>query len=78
MLRSSRYGPLAGELPGTLRRSCPEAQALFLRAFGEAAQAHGQSDEAYRIAYAALKQKFEKRGDHWIARTEPAPEGEDS
>ena len=73
MPRSSRYGsPATGELPGTLQRSCPEAQAIFLRAREEAVQAHGDSEEAYRVAYAALKQKFEKRGDCWIARAEPA------
>jgi hypothetical protein len=34
--------------------------------------AYGDSDQAIRAAYAALKQEFEKRGDHWIAKTEPA------
>jgi hypothetical protein len=29
-------------------------------------------DQAHRIAYMALKQKFEKRGDHWIAKDNPA------
>jgi hypothetical protein len=24
------------------------------------------------VAYLALKQKFEKRGDHWIAKDDPA------
>ena len=73
MPRSSRYGlPGPGELPGTLRRSCPEAQAVFLRARQEAVQVHGDSEEAYRAAYAMLKQEFEKRGDCWIAKAEPA------
>lgn len=74
MPSSSRYGHPAGELPRTLRRSCPEARAVFLRASREAAQVHGESEETYRIAYAALKQKFEKRGDHWVAKA-GAPEG---
>jgi cation transport regulator ChaB len=56
-------------LPETLQRSSPEAQALFRAALEEAIQAHGHTDEAYRAAYAALKRKFEKRGDHWIAKT---------
>lgn len=73
MPRSSRYGlPKVGELPGTLQRSCKEAQALFLRAREEAVQVYGEGEEAYRAAYAVLKQKFEKRGDHWIVRTESA------
>ena len=73
MPRSRRYRPsAAGELPGTLQRSCREAQALFLRAREEAVRAYGEGDEAYRAAYAALKEKFEKCGDHWIAKSEPA------
>jgi hypothetical protein len=31
-------------------------------------QAYGEGDEAYRAAFTALKQGFEKRGDHWIAK----------
>jgi hypothetical protein len=73
MPKSNRYGlPTTGELPATLERSCQEAQAMFLEAREEALQAYGDGDEAYRVAYAALKQKFEKRGDHWIAKTESA------
>jgi hypothetical protein len=32
-------------------------------------------DQAHRIAYLALKQNFEKRGDHWIAKDKPADSG---
>lgn len=72
-MRSSRYGSLpAGRLPGTLRRSCAEAQAMFLAAHEEAVQVYGESDEADRVAYAALKLQFEKCGDRWVARTESA------
>jgi hypothetical protein len=71
MPKSSRYVvsryPLT-ELPGTLQRSSREAQETFLRALDDAVRAHGVSDQAQRVAYAALKQDFEKRGDHWIAK----------
>jgi ChaB len=50
----------------------PEAQAVFLKAREEAVQVHGETDEALRVAYAALKQDFENCGDHWIAKTQPA------
>ncbi|HEY3653198.1 MAG TPA: ChaB family protein [Streptosporangiaceae bacterium] len=60
------------ELPGTLQRSCQEAQEAFLRALDEAVRAHGAGDQAHRVAYATLKQDFEKRGDHWIAKDDPA------
>ena len=70
MLRSHRYRPGDG-LPGTLRRSCQEAQEVFTRAYDEAVRACGEGDEAYRAAFTALKQGFEKRGDHWIAKPPP-------
>lgn len=74
MPRSSRYRlSAAGEqLPVTLQRSCEQAQALFRTALAEAVAAYGDSDQAVRAAYAALKKEFEKRGDQWVARTEPA------
>jgi len=72
MPRSSRYRLSAGELPATLQRSSQEAQAVFRRAHEDAVRAYGETDEAYRAAYAALKEKFEKRGDRWIARADPA------
>jgi ChaB len=73
MPKSRRY-PITG-LPGTLQRSCREAQETFLSALDDAIRTHGAGDQAHRIAYTALKQKFEKRGDHWIARDNPADRG---
>ena len=70
MPESSRYSMT--ELPGTLQRSCREAQETFLRALDDAVRTHGAGDQAHRIAYTALKQNFEKRGDHWIAKDNPA------
>lgn len=73
MPRSSRYGsPATGELPRTLQRSCQQAQVLFSKAHAEAVAAYGEGDQAWRAAYSALKQRFEKRGDHWVAKAEPA------
>ena len=68
MPKSSRYRLSAGELPTTLQRSSAEAQAMFRKAREDAVRAYGETDEAYRAAYAALKTKFEKCGDRWIAR----------
>jgi cation transport regulator ChaB len=73
MPKSSRY-PMT-ELPGTLQRSCREAQEMFLSALDDAVRAHGAGDQAHRVAYLALKQKFEKRDDHWIAKDNPADRG---
>ncbi len=73
MPKSSRYSMT--ELPGTLHRSCREAQETFLSALDDAVRAHGAGDQAHRVAYLALKQKFEKRGGHWIAKDNPADRG---
>ena len=72
MPRSSRYRLPAGELPATLQRSPAEAQVMFRKAREEAVRVYGEGDEAYRAAYTALKKRFEKRGDRWIARAESA------
>lgn len=55
-------------MPATLRRSCHEAQDAFTEAHDSAMQTYGEGDQADRAAFTALKEKFEKRGDHWIAK----------
>jgi hypothetical protein len=45
---------------------------MFTQAHDDAVRTYGEGDEADRAAYQVLKQKFEKRGDHWIARRESA------
>ena len=70
MPRSSRYRLSAtDELPATLQHSSKEAGDTFRQAREEAVQACGAGDQADRLAYQALKRKFEKRGDQWIAKT---------
>ena len=72
MLRSSRYHlSAAGGLPGTLRRSSEEAQEAFRQARADAIRIYGEGDQADRATYAALKEKFEKCGDHWVAKAQP-------
>ena len=56
----------------TLRRSCQDAQDTFTTAHDRAVQAYGEGDQADRAAYTALKEKYERRGDHWIAKRDPA------
>ena len=73
MPKSRRYS--ITELPGTLQRSCREAQEAFLSALDDAVRTHGAGDQAHRIAYMALKQKFDKRGGRWIAKDDPADGG---
>ncbi len=59
-------------MPGTLKRSPKEAQDAFAQARDNAVRRHGEGDEAQLAAYTKLKEKFEKRGDHWIAKI-PGP-----
>jgi hypothetical protein len=56
---------------GVLVAASP-AQETFRRALDDAVRTHGAGDQTHRVAYLALKQKFEKRGDHWIAKDDPA------
>ena len=71
MLQSRRYSRNGDELPATLRRSCQEAQDTFTKARESAVQVYGETDQADRAAFTVLKEKFEKRGDHWIAKRDP-------
>lgn len=71
MPRSPRYGS-RDELPRTLRRSCQEAQESFTEALSSAILLYGNGDQALRTAYTALKENFEKCGDHWVPKRQPA------
>ena len=72
MTESRRYSRNENGLPATLRRSCQEAQDTFTTARDSAVRACGAGDQADRAAFTALKENFEKRGDHWVAKREPA------
>jgi cation transport regulator ChaB len=62
-----------GELPETLRRSPAKAQRTFAKAHDRAVKEYGEGERAHRVAYAALKHTFEKRGDHWEPKTHAGP-----
>lgn len=53
------------ELPSTLERSSPEAQRTWIKAHDSAVEEYGEGERSHRVAYGALKHKFEKVGDHW-------------
>jgi len=52
------------------RCSAPAAkrQELFTKAYHGAVQVYREEDRAVRAAFSVLKQKFEKRGDQWVAK----------
>jgi len=64
------------ELPSTLRKSKPKAQRTFAKAHDAAADEYGDGERAHRVAYSALKHKFEKVGDHWEKKEKKGPSDE--
>ena len=61
------------ELPSTLQRSPKKAQRTFAKAHDSAAEQYGEGERAHRTAYSAVKQSFEKVGDHWEPKGEKGP-----
>ena len=55
----NRYEP-ASELPGTLRRSCREAQETFIRARDRAVEIYVEGDQAYRAAFAVVPRRWQR------------------
>ncbi|CAM5696389.1 ChaB family protein [Streptomyces fumanus] len=53
------------ELPSTLERSPQAAQRTWIKAHDSAVREYGEGERAHRVAFGALKHKFEKVGDHW-------------
>jgi cation transport regulator ChaB len=53
------------ELPSTLERSPREARRTWIEAHDSAVEEYGEGERAHRVAYGALKHKYEKVGDHW-------------
>ncbi|MGX4694052.1 ChaB family protein [Streptomyces sp. JNUCC 63] len=53
------------ELPSTPERSPEDAQRTWIKAHDSAVEEYGEGERAHRVAYGALKHKYEKVGDHW-------------
>jgi cation transport regulator ChaB len=53
------------ELPSTLERSPEDAQRTWVKAHDSAVEQYGEGERAHRVAYGALKHKYEKVGNHW-------------
>jgi cation transport regulator len=62
------------DLPPAVRHLPPHAQEIFRAAFNAAWQSyadHGPSrreEIAFRVAWAAVKKRYRKIGDGWVAR----------
>jgi cation transport regulator ChaB len=65
--------PIKEELPGTIQRSPEKAQHTFAKAHDSAAQEYGEGERAHRVAISALKNTFQKVGDHWEPKDRKGP-----
>jgi hypothetical protein len=61
------------EVPATIARSAPSARKVWLGALDGAIAQYGESERAYRTAYAALKHTHEKVGDRWVDKGRKGP-----
>jgi cation transport regulator ChaB len=74
MPKSTRSGAARkDEIPSTLQRSPAKAQRTFAKTYDSAAEQYDDDERAARTAYAAVKQSFEKVGDHWEPKDEKGP-----
>jgi cation transport regulator len=59
------------DLPPAVRRLPPHAQEIFLAAFNNAWETYAErgpqarEEIAFRVAWAAVKRQYRKRGDQW-------------
>lgn len=60
-------------IPKTILRSDRHAQEIWRKAHDSAVQTYGEGGRAHRVAYAALKHEYEKRGDRWVRKSEKGP-----
>ena len=65
--------PAKDEMPGTLERSPAKAQRTWAKTHDSAVEQYGEGERAHRTAFAAVKQSFEKVGDHWEPKDDKGP-----
>ena len=65
--------PAREEMPSTIQRSPKKAQETWSKAHDSAVKEYGEGQRAHRTAFAALKNSFEKVGDHWEAKARKGP-----
>ena len=59
------------DLPASVRLHLPaHAQTIFRAAFNHAMDTYGDEARAFRIAWAAVKHRYEKRGSLWVEKAD--------
>src|ERR671931_2947952 len=61
------------EIPSTIQRSDKHAQQIWQKTHDSAVETYGEGGRAHRVAYAALKHEYEKKGDKWVKKSEKGP-----
>jgi cation transport regulator ChaB len=61
------------KIPSTVLRSDKHAQEIWKKAHDSAVETYGEGGRAHRVAYAALKREYEKKGDRWVRKAEKGP-----
>lgn len=58
------------ELPDTVKDNLPEhAQTIFRKAFNSAHEEYGNEEQAFKVAWSAVKQEYEKDDNgHWTKK----------
>jgi cation transport regulator ChaB len=59
--------------PSTIKRSAKHAQEIWEAAHDSAFETYSEGGRAHRVAYAALKHQYEKKGDRWVKKAENGP-----
>jgi hypothetical protein len=60
-------------VPSTIERSDKHAQEIWQSAHDNAVKTYGEGGRAHRVAYAALKHVYEKKGNRWVKKAEKGP-----
>ncbi len=61
------------KVPSTIERSDKHAQSIWKKAHDSAVKTYGEGGRAHRVAYAALKHEYEKKGDKWVKKNHKGP-----
>ena len=61
------------DLPGTLTRAPTQAQETYAKTLDSAHEQYDSEEAAHRVAFAAVKHSFEKKGDHWEPKAKKGP-----